>query len=114
MAEFAYIPGYEGFYEIDRQGNIRKVAKTTGRRVYGFVKPFKRKSGYVAIRLTGADKKRRNYFVHQLVLLTYKPKPYDDLEPDHENRIRDDNRLDNLRWLTHTENVHNSSAYHGI
>ena len=53
----------------------------------------KTKKGY---RVVGYNKKQ--YFVHNLILEAFKFKASEDLTCDHINRLRDDNRLVNLRW----------------
>jgi len=47
--------------------------------------------------------------VHRLIAETFIPNPQNKPTVDHINRIRDDNRLCNLRWATHTEQRDNSS-----
>ena len=47
--------------------------------------------------------------VHRLVLHAFRPHPdLDSMFVDHLNQIRDDNRLVNLEWVTHTENIRRS------
>ena len=45
--------------------------------------------------------------VHRLVLMAFVGMPPEGMECDHINRVRDDNRLDNLRWVTKIENEAN-------
>lgn len=45
-------------------------------------------------------------FVHRIVLKTFNPVPnQDNLQVNHKNMIRNDNRLQNLEWVTAKENV---------
>ena len=53
------------------------------------------------------DKKQKNYTTHRLVALHYIPNPDNKPEVDHLNRIKNDNRIENLRWVTHSENNQN-------
>lgn len=56
--------------------------------------------GYLSVKL----KDNKNHRVHRLVASAF----YGDnptKEVDHINGIRDDNRVENLRWVTHRENV---------
>lgn len=45
--------------------------------------------------------------VHRLVLMAFVGMPPEGKECDHINRVRDDNRLENLRWVTKIENEAN-------
>lgn len=51
--------------------------------------------------------------VHRIVAETFieKPEGYGKVEVDHINRNRQDNRVENLRWVTHKENMSNISKY---
>ena len=68
--------------------------KSTGRRGY------ERPDGYVYVRLNG-----KSYGEHRLVHLLFTGEwPY---QVDHKNGVRSDNRPDNLRSATHSENCMN-------
>lgn len=47
--------------------------------------------------------------VHRLIAETFIPNPENKPTVDHINRKRDDNRVCNLRWATHSEQRENSS-----
>jgi hypothetical protein len=50
---------------------------------------------------------QKNYYVHRLIAIHYLPNPDNLPEVDHINMIRDDNRLENLRWVTKSQNEKN-------
>lgn len=64
-------------------------------------------NGYYRVRI-GSDKKA---YVHVLVAETFIDNPSHKTQVDHENRIRTDNRVQNLRWVTPSENSRNTSSY---
>lgn len=61
-------------------------------------------NGYMYIERGQRKKKLR---VHRLVAETFIPNPENKPEVDHINRIRNDNRVENLRWATRLENTQN-------
>jgi len=62
--------------------------------------------GYKQVMLCNEGKHKR-HSIHRLIALHYIPNPQNKKCVDHINRIRSDNRLDNLRWATYSENGQN-------
>ena len=101
-----YMPlvGYEGLYEVGKDGSVWSLNYNhTGQRKQLVPAPYN-KYGHLTVCLC-KDGKQKNYRVHQLVLNAYLPKPSDDLEVLHKNSTASDNRLENLAWGTHEENM---------
>jgi len=90
------IEGFEN-YLIFENGDIVNV--NTGLKL----KTSKDKKGYSRIRLSKNGKKS-NKSVHRLLAQAFIPNPDNKPQVDHINRITDDNRLKNLRWVTHSQN----------
>lgn len=89
-------------YEVSNFGNVRR-----GGRV---LKPCKDTDGYRQVNLY-KDSKRHGWRVYRLVMNTFNPNTENKPQIDHINRIREDDRLENLRWVTASENVRNSKNF---
>jgi len=68
------------------------------------VKHCKTINEYMNIGLTN-NGKRKHFRVHRLLALHFIPNSENKPQIDHINGVRDDNRLENLRWVTHMENM---------
>lgn len=111
------VPGYEGWYQASNLGNIRslkrRATKPNGEKaIYVRTKvlsPTKRGKGgeYLCIRLC-SDNKRKSIQVHRLVAMAFIPNPNNYEQVDHINRNKSDNRVENLRWVTQSENQYNT------
>lgn len=82
-----------------------------------FIKKHLNDSGYERIRLLNdLDNKRHIYYIHRLIFQAFNPNVnIEGFDIDHINHIRNDNRLCNLRCLTHQENNKNrtkNNKYH--
>ena len=61
-----------------------------------------RKSGYLVIKIH-----KKKYSSHRVVAEAFIPNPENKPTVDHINRVRDDNRVCNLRWASHHEQCEN-------
>ncbi len=108
------IPGYEGYYEASSLGRIRSLDREITckngvvKRRRGVILRPGRSDRRLTVNLSGPDTDLRSWKVHQLVLMAFVgPKPpgamgchWDD---DYTN-----NRIENLRWGSNTDNMQDS------
>lgn len=109
--EWKPVCGFEDVYEVSDQGRVRSYLKQ-GSAIQRRKRPcilklnHNRQTGYMYIRLYHNSKTRLP--VHRLVLETFVGPCPPDCEACHNNGIKSDNRLENLRWDTHTANIEES------
>ena len=102
--DFMPIKGYEGLYEVGKDGTVWSLNYNhTGQRKQLRPSAYD-EYGHLNVRLY-KDGKGKMRPVHQLVLNAYLPKPSEDLEVLHKNSTASDNRLENLKWGPHVENI---------
>ena len=98
------IKGYEGLYQVSNLGRFKSLPRTTTKG--GILKIYinsRNKYGYVCLCKENIKKSLRT---HRIVLETFSPvKDMDQLQVNHINGIKTDNRLINLEWVTQSENM---------
>lgn len=65
------------------------------------------KNGYKTVSITNKEGKRKTISVHRLVGEAFIPNPENKPQIDHINTVRNDNRVENLRWVSVFENITN-------
>lgn len=90
------IPGYPNYL-------ITEDARIYNSRYKDYMKQKKNESGYMVVGLSNNGKK--DFYVHQLVALTYIDNPEKKRFINHKNGITYDNRVENLEWVTYSENM---------
>lgn len=102
------VPGYEGLYIASTNGRV--AALRSGAPKIMTPKPIN-KYGHSMLGLTDVDKKKKCFYVHKIVLMTFVgPRP-EGMESLHINGIATDCRLDNLRYGTRKENAADRVAH---
>lgn len=106
------VPGYEGLYEVSDEGRVRSLdrdvtqtsrrgALYTLRKKGKLLRPGRMPSGHLSVALGRGN----SQCVHRLVLLAFVGPAPDKHECCHNNGNPADNRLENLRWGTRSENI---------
>jgi len=110
MKNIDLIEGLEDYpdYAVDTEGNVwsfkynRQHKLSPGRK--------REKYPYLFVRLSDRYGNKKNFSVHRLVAMTFIPTDDISLDVNHKNRNGCDNRLENLEWLTHKQNMEHYSA----
>lgn len=104
------IPGFEEYtnYEMSIDGTLRRTVACANTKA-GHTHKWVVDDGYLHCNVSckGKTKKLRQHRAIAYLFID-NPNGYDMV--DHINRDRSDNRIENLRWCTKTENRHNSNA----
>lgn len=116
MAEWRDIKGFEGLYQCSDEGEVRGVERLMGPAKGD--KPRIKKSvklklvdhkGYLQVRLY-KNGKQHSYLVHRLIAETFLPNDDPTKEVNHINECKSDNRVSNLEWISHIENVNHATC----
>lgn len=103
---FFDIPDYTGFYKISKSGVVKSLDKYTVNK--GFRALIKGRTlrqgvgshGYKVVTLN-----RKTTLLHRLLAEMFILNPENKRTVNHINGIKTDNRLENLEWMTYSENV---------
>lgn len=94
-----FIPEIKDYYTITSDGEIYSDNS-------GLMKTRDRKgTEYQIINLSKLDGKKRTFRVHRLVMMAFNPvENMDELEVNHLDGNKKNNKLENLEWCTASEN----------
>jgi hypothetical protein len=95
---------------VEPRYRVSNLGRVMGPR--GVMRPRKDWGGYMNVRL-GKRIKNRSQKIHRLVAMAFCAGWSDGLEVNHKNGIRDDNRADNLEWVTRSQNVRHAQRVLG-
>lgn len=116
MEEWKDIIGYEGYYQVSNHGRVRGVDRSvySNNGGYRFCKGrlltvTKKQNGYIRAELTKCNRKRK-ILVHRLVASAFIPNPSSKKYINHINGDKADNRVENVEWCTHQENMQHALA----
>lgn len=92
-------------YEVSNLGNVRHITRKNNLKPRSSPKKY----NYVCYNVHIADitGKQRNRKIHQLVAKAFLPNPNNYTEIDHIDRNTANNNVENLRWVSRSENCLN-------
>ncbi len=106
------VEGFEGIYRVSSLGFVKSMSRIK-KRSDGKIQTFKERllslvtrsnDGYVVVKITKNGIGRMT-LVHRLVCEAFLDNPDNKRTVNHKNGIKTDNRLCNLEWATHGENL---------
>ena len=98
---------YEGLYKVSNLGRILSLNyKNTGKP--GLMTPFDNGYGYLQVELC-KNKETKHCFVHRLVGEAFLPNPDNLPEINHIDEDKTNNRVDNLEWKNHRDNLNHGT-----
>ena len=117
MENWKDIPGFEGLYQVSNEGQIKALKRKMFLPQNGgwidrkemILKPYLRgirkgREGYLVVKLY---KENNKYYlaVHRAVAMAFIPNPKNKPQINHINNQRTDNNVNNLKWVTQSENM---------
>ena len=108
------IKGYENLYQVSNLGRVRSLDRITvsgrgngDRLIKGRILVGGVANKYHFVCLTQLDGTKKNFYRHRLVAEAFIPNPDNKPCVDHIDGNPNNNVLDNLRWVTASENQNN-------
>ena len=97
------VRNYEGLYEVSNMGRVKSLNyNRTGKE--RIMKGLDNGHGYLFVQLC-KDGKAKNCRINRLVAMAFIPNPDNLPEVNHKDKIRTNNRVDNLEWCTTQYNI---------
>lgn len=114
MEEWRDIQGYEGMYQVSNEGRVRSMDRTirtsTGDRFYkGRIISGRVTNGYIYFDLYVMGK-RKEARANRLVAEAFIPNPNNLPEVNHIDENPSNNKVENLEWVTHKQNMNHGTC----
>lgn len=103
------VKDYEGLYEVSNLGRVKSLKRLVNHKDSTrlinerILKPWDNSHGYFQVKLLKHGKSNM-FRVHRLVAEAFLEKLYYQNQVNHKNYLRNDNRVENLEWVSNLEN----------
>lgn len=85
--------------------SVSSLGRVYNHKKQRYLNPGLNRQGYYQVSIS--NKTNRIFGLHRLIALAFIPNPENKKYIDHINTIKTDNRIENLRWVTASENINN-------
>lgn len=98
---------------VSNLGNVMSQRSGKGAATMSILKSSKCSSGYLKVSLI-ANGKSKNVMIHRMVAVTFIPNPEHKEQVNHKDGDKTNNRVDNLEWVTRSENMQHAYRELGL
>jgi hypothetical protein len=110
MPEWRAVVGFEGFYEVSNEGQVRRIKPAKRARVGQILKPYPNsRNGRLMVCLS-VNSRQKTALVATLVANAFLGQRPDGLDINHIDYDCHNNRADNLEYVTRSENLRHAYA----
>ena len=111
------ITGYDGAYQVSNLGRVRSRDRIIKREYHNncirkgkILKPQIDKDGYLRINIY-KNKKIKMGLIHRFVAQEFIPNPDNLPQVNHKNLNKQDNRIENLEWISLKDNIKHAANF---
>ena len=102
------IKDYEGLFQVSNWGRVKSLGNGRTYKTSRIRKLYTNKYGYLQVQLC-KDGKRKWFRVNRLVAIAFLENPEGKTEVNHIDEDKTNNRVDNLKWEWHKDNINHGT-----
>ena len=102
------IKDYEGLFQVSNLGRVKSLGNGRTYKTSRIRKLYTNKYGYLQVQLC-KDGKRKWFRVNRLVATAFLDNPEGKTEVNHIDEDKTNNRVDNLKWEWHKDNINHGT-----